>query len=124
MDKENPLLSPLLAEERYCYLTTTGRITGKPHEIEIWFSCKDNTLYLLSQGMDRSDWVKNLLKNPSVTLCIREKTFQATARLVEDKEEELAARNLHADKYNERKVNGSLSGWAKSALVVGIDIEQ
>jgi len=124
MDKENPLLSPLLAEERYCYLTTTGRITGKPHEIEIWFSCKDNTLYLLSQGMDRSDWVKNLLKNPSVTVRIREQTFQATARLVEDKEEELAARNLHADKYNERKVNGSLSGWAKSALVVGIDIEQ
>jgi len=124
MDKKNPLLSPLLAEEHYCYLTTTGRITGKPHEIEIWFSCRDNTLYLLSQGMDRSDWVKNLLKNPSVTVRIREQTFQATARLVEDKDEELAARNLHADKYNERKVNGSLNGWAKSALVVGIDIEQ
>jgi len=124
MDKKNPLLSPLLAEEHYCYLTTTGRITGKPHEIEIWFSCKNDTLYLLSQGMDRSDWVKNLLKNPFVTVRVGKQTFHATARLVEDKEEELAARNLHADKYNERKVNGSLSGWAKSALVVGIDIEQ
>ena len=27
------LLSNLSAEE-YCYLTTTGRVTGKPHEID------------------------------------------------------------------------------------------
>src|SRR5215210_3089845 len=27
-----------LAEENFCYLTTTGRITGRPHEIEIWFA--------------------------------------------------------------------------------------
>ena len=124
MDKENPLLSPLLAEEHYCYLTTTGRITGKPHEIEIWFSCKGDTLYLLSQGMDRSDWVKNLLKNPSVTVRVGEQTFSATARLVKDKKEEMIARNLHADKYNERKVNGSLSGWARTALPVAIDLIQ
>ena len=27
-----------LADEDFCYLTTTGRVTGRPHEIEIWFS--------------------------------------------------------------------------------------
>jgi hypothetical protein len=26
-----------LAEEDYCYLTTTGRVSGEPREIEIWF---------------------------------------------------------------------------------------
>jgi len=122
MDKENPLLSPLLAEERYCYLTTTGRVTGKPHEIEIWFSYKDGTLYLLSRNIDRSDWVKNLLKNPSVTVRIGEQIFSATARLVEEKDEEIMARNLHADKYNERRINGSLAEWVRTALVIGIDV--
>lgn len=124
MDKKNPLLSPLLAEERYCYLTTTGRITGKPHEIEIWFSSRDDTLYLLSRNMDGSDWVRNLLKNPSVTVQIGEQTFSATARLVKDQKEELAARNIHADKYSERRINGSLAEWVRTALVVGIDLNQ
>jgi len=111
-----------LKDESYCYLTTTGRVTGNPHEIEIWFALKYNTIYLLSGNMDRSDWVKNLLKNPSVTVQVAGKTFDATARLVTDKQEEMSARNMVADKYNERKVNGSLSNYARSALVVGIDI--
>ena len=44
-----------LAQEEYCYLTTTGRVSGNPHEIEIWFGMKDNTLYLLSGGGHKSD---------------------------------------------------------------------
>lgn len=123
MSKETPHPSPLLANESYCYLITTGRVTGNPHEIEIWFGLKDTTLYLLSGNMDRSDWVKNLRKDPSVTVQIAEQTFKATARLVTDNQEEMAARNMVADKYNERKVNGSLSNYARSALVVGIDLE-
>ena len=119
---KNELLSQL-KNESYCYLTTTGRVTGNPHEIEIWFGLKETTLYLLSGNMDRSDWVKNLLKDPSVTVRIADQTFKATARLVTDKQEEMSARNMVADKYNERKVNGSLSNYARSALVVGIDFE-
>ena len=122
MKDKNPLLSPLLAGEDYCYLTTIGRVTGKPHKIEIWFGLNGNLLYLLSGGMDKSDWVKNLMKNPSVTVKVGKHTFKATARLVKDKGEEMLARNLLADKYNERNANGSLGKWARTALVVGIDI--
>jgi deazaflavin-dependent oxidoreductase (nitroreductase family) len=123
MDDKHPLLSPLEAGEAYCYLTTTGRVTGKPHQIEIWFGLNENTLYLLSGGMDKSDWVKNLLKTPSVTVRVASHTFNATTRIVTDEKEETMARNMLADKYNERKVNGSLSQWALTALVVGIDVE-
>jgi hypothetical protein len=35
----------------------------------------------------------------------------------------MLARNMLADKYNERTANGSLSKWARTALVVGIDVE-
>ena len=122
MNKETTPLLSHLKDEDFCYLTTTGRITGKAHQIEIWFGLNDITLYLLSGGMDKSDWVKNLLKNPSVTVRVDSHTFKATARLVKDEEEEMMARNLLADKYNERRANGSLTKWARTALVVGIDI--
>ena len=122
MDNNKPRLSHRLADESYCYLTTTGRVTGKPHEIEIWFGLNDNTLYLLSGSKDQSDWVRNLLKDPSVTVRIAKTTYNATARLVTDEKEEMMARNMLADKYNERRANGSLGNWARTALVVGIDI--
>lgn len=117
----NELLSHL-TDEAYCYLTTTGRVTGNPHEIEIWFGLRDNTIYLLSGGKDKSDWVRNLLKNPSVKIRIARKTYNATARLVTDEKEEMIARNMLADKYNERRANGSLGNWARTALVVGFDV--
>jgi deazaflavin-dependent oxidoreductase (nitroreductase family) len=122
MQNDNPLLSPPLAGEAYCYLTTTGRVTGKPHEIEIWFGLVGNTCYLLSGGRDRSDWVRNLLKNPSVTVRIGGQTFRAAARIVNDEEEAMTIRNLLADKYNERNANGSLSKWARTALPVALDL--
>jgi len=111
-----------LADEEYCYLTTTGRITGKPHKIEIWFGLNKQSIYLLSGGMDKSDWVRNLLKNPSVTVRLGRKTFKATARIVSNKEEEMMARNMLADKYHERKANGSLGSWARTALPVAMDL--
>ena len=111
-----------LKNEDYCYLTTTGRITGNPHEIEIWFGLNDSALYILSGGRDKSDWVKNLLKNPTVTVRIAKQTFNATARIVEDEAEQMLARNMLADKYKEREADGSLSEWAQSALVVAFDI--
>jgi len=122
MQNDNPRLSPPLAGEAYCYLTTTGRVTGRPHKIEIWFGLVGNTCYLLSGGKDRSDWVKNLLKNPSVTVRIGGQTFRATARIVKDAEEESLSRNLLADKYSERNANGTLSKWARTALPVALDI--
>jgi deazaflavin-dependent oxidoreductase (nitroreductase family) len=116
----NPLND--LKQEAYCYFTTTGRVTGNPHEIEIWFGLNDNTLYLMS-GDGKSDWVKNLKKNPSVTVRIAKQTFNAAARIVQDEAEQLLARNMLADKYNERESDGSLSEWAQSALVVGLDVD-
>ena len=117
---KNPISD--LSREEFCYLTTTGRVTGKPHEIEIWFGVKDGTLYLMSGGGHKSDWVKNLVKNPNVTVRIGKRTFNGTARLVQSAEEESSARVMLADKYNERESDGSLSEWAKTALVVGIDL--
>lgn len=122
MDNSIKDLLASLQQEDYCYLTTTGRVTGNPHEIEIWFGLNAATFYMMS-GDGKSDWVKNLMKNPAVTLRVASHTFIAAARLVTDEAEQTLARNLLADKYNERKANGSLSKWARTALVVGVDVD-
>ena len=53
---------------------------------------------------------------------IAKHTFKATARIVKAEKEETMARNLLADKYKERESDGSLSEWARTALVVGFDV--
>ena len=125
MQNDSGDLSELLASlkgEEYCYLTTTGRVTGKPHEIEIWFGLDNSTLYLLSGGLDRSDWVKNLLKNPAVKIRMAKHNFTGTARLVKDEEEENRARYQLAEKYQEWESGRTLSEWARTALPVAIDL--
>ena len=107
-----------LAGEDFCYLTTTGRVTGWPHTIEIWFSLDGQTLYMLSGGRDRSDWVKNLQRTPEVTVRIANETFEGRARVVEDAEEDELARRLLVDKYESRP--GSLSNWRRRALPVAV----
>ena len=114
------LISSLKAQD-YCYLTTTGRVSGRPHEIEIWFGANESTLYLLS-GSGKSDWVKNVLKDSSVTVRIGKHTFSGTARVVKDQEEELRARYLVAEKYQEWEDGRTLSDWARTALPVAIDL--
>jgi deazaflavin-dependent oxidoreductase (nitroreductase family) len=111
-----------LADEEFCYLTTVGRVTGRPHEIEIWFALGDagRTLYLLSGGRDRSDWVKNLRRNPEVTVRIDGELFDGRARITEDGEEDDLARHLLVEKYERNP--GSLANWRRTALPVAVDL--
>ena len=110
------------AHEEYCYLTTTGRKTGNPHEIEIWFCIYNNSLYVMAGGGETADWVQNLIHNPVATIRIGKEFFTVTARFDKDKAEDEAVRNLMADKYEEREKDGSLSEWAQTALPVAFDI--
>jgi deazaflavin-dependent oxidoreductase (nitroreductase family) len=113
-----------LANEDFCYLTTTGRVTGRSHEIEIWFSLVPETraLYMLSGGGDRSDWVKNLRRNPEVTVRIAEGRFFGLAREARDAEEDELARRLLVEKYENSP--GSLESWRRRALPIVVDLKQ
>jgi deazaflavin-dependent oxidoreductase (nitroreductase family) len=113
-----------LAGEDYCYLTTTGRVSGHPHEIEIWFGIQNNTLYLLSGGGDHSDWMKNLRANPAVTVHIAKDTFTGSARLVSDKQEDMLARHMLAAKYQRWREGRPLSEWARTALPIAIELKE
>jgi deazaflavin-dependent oxidoreductase (nitroreductase family) len=109
-----------LSAEDFCYLTTVGRVTGRPHEVEMWFSLRDGVLYMLSGGGDRADWVKNLRRNPDVKVRIAGEVLEGKARVVEDAVEDRIARRLLVEKYERRP--GSLSGWRGRALPVAVDL--
>jgi deazaflavin-dependent oxidoreductase (nitroreductase family) len=106
----------------FCYLTTTGRVTGAPHRIEIWFALHDDTVYLMAGDRDRSDWVRNLIATPEVTLEIGDRKRTTTARVIADgTDEDALARALLLEKYGDRPGSGDLSVWGRSALPVAID---
>jgi deazaflavin-dependent oxidoreductase (nitroreductase family) len=116
-----PGIDPSLGAEPYCYLTTTGRVTGKPHEIEIWFALDGSTAYILSGGRDRSDWVRNLMRSPHATLRVAGTTFAATARMISPSDaEDAVARRLLLAKYATRERN--LESWGRTALPVAFDL--
>jgi deazaflavin-dependent oxidoreductase (nitroreductase family) len=113
-------LAPL-AGEKFLYLTTTGRRTRAPHEIEIWFGMRGRSVYMLSGGRDKSDWVRNLTANPSVTVRLGGRTFAGSARIVNEAKEDAEARRALLEKY-EPTYSGDLKEWGATALPIAVDL--
>jgi deazaflavin-dependent oxidoreductase (nitroreductase family) len=111
-----------MADEDYCYLTTTGRVSGRPREIEIWFALEGSSLYMLSGGRDRSDWVRNLLRDPQVGVRIADERLAGRARVVEDPAEDALARRLLFEKYSSR-YSGDLESWRNDALPIAVEFD-
>lgn len=111
-----------LSKEEYCFLSTKGRVSGRPHEIEIWFGANGDRIYLLSGGGADSDWVKNLMSEPSVGVRIAKQEFTGIARVVSDSKEDGMARRLLAAKYYGWREDRPLNEWARTALPVAIKL--
>ena len=110
-----------LADDDFCYLTTIGRHSGRAHTIEIWFALNGQTLYLLSGGREKADWVKNALRHPEVQVRIREHVFTGQARLIADRQEDALARKLLYEKYTPRD-SDDLRDWSRASLPVAVDL--
>jgi deazaflavin-dependent oxidoreductase (nitroreductase family) len=107
-----------LADEAYAYVTTTGRKSGLPREIEIWFALHGESIYLLSGTGHGAHWVRNLRQDPRIAVRIADRSFTGRARFVADPLEDARARELVGRKYEE----GEDSEWLGTALVVAIDL--
>lgn len=69
-----------LNKEKFVYLTTKGRNSGKDHEVELWFALSNGLIYLSHEGT-YTDWIRNLLKEGNVRMKIGSRIFSGTARL-------------------------------------------
>jgi len=72
-----------VAYARVLYLTTIGRKTDLPGEIEIWFVVCRERLYVFAETGEDSGWVKNIRRNAKVTVRIGERQLDAKARVLD-----------------------------------------
>ena len=72
-----------VANEQVLHLTTVGRRTGLPREIEIWFVVWGERLYLFAETREAAAWVKKIRRNPKVKVRIGEWRTGATARVLD-----------------------------------------
>jgi deazaflavin-dependent oxidoreductase (nitroreductase family) len=90
-------------------LTTRGRKSGLPREIEIWFTQVEGRFYVIAE-YPTSKWVQNLRIHPQATLRVGEKEFEASARILSpDADSELCrtVASLSRKKY----------GWGDGLIV-------
>jgi len=96
-------------EAQYLYLTTRGRTSGQPREIEIWFTARSGRYYIIAEYAT-SNWIQNLRAQSAVQVRIGNETFPATARVLsEERDGELcrAVQGLSRAKY----------GWGDGLVV-------
>ena len=67
---------------QFIYVTTAGRISGKPREIEIWFVELGAKLYILAEHFFDTQWVKNIQHNPNIRVRMAGREFAATGRIL------------------------------------------
>ena len=89
-------------KREFLSLTTTGRKTGLPREIEIWFVEADGRIYVLAEHGYRAHWVQNILAKPEVRVRVGDHQWNGAARVLDpeqDGDAYLTIRQLARDKY-------------------------
>jgi deazaflavin-dependent oxidoreductase (nitroreductase family) len=81
-------------------LTTTGRKSGEPRTVTIWFVVDERgQLYVQSGKSGTTDWYRNLLETPAVTIRIGELGMKGVAAPVDDLTEVARVHELFRQKY-------------------------
>ena len=65
-------------------LVVTGRASGREISNPVWFVQEGEKLYLLPVKGSDSDWFKNALKSPRITLAVNGVTTTAKAKPITD----------------------------------------
>jgi deazaflavin-dependent oxidoreductase (nitroreductase family) len=76
-----------LADKQMLHLTTIGRVTGLPREIEIWFIVYREKFYLFSEHREAVGWVKNIRRNPNASVRFGRCSMKAVARVLDFRKE-------------------------------------
>jgi deazaflavin-dependent oxidoreductase (nitroreductase family) len=110
LKKTNPSLSSKDNNgEQYLYLTTRGRSSGLPREIEIWFTYRDGRFYVIAE-YPTSNWIRNLLAHPEAEVRISEKSLAVHARLISPDAEPELHRTIAA-------LSHTKYGWGEGTIV-------
>lgn len=92
-------------------LITTGRTSGEPRRVTIWFVADEQGRLYVQSGKDgKTDWYQNVLKTPAVKMSIAELAMSGVAIPIEDLTEIARVHELFRQKY----LRARLSEWIGS----------
>jgi deazaflavin-dependent oxidoreductase (nitroreductase family) len=112
LKKTNPnsnLKDSNLDHEQYLYLTTRGRKSGRPREIEIWFTQRDERFYLIAE-YPTSHWLLNLQANPAASIRVAGENINVRARLIDRETEPELHRSI-------AEISRRKYGWGDGTVV-------
>lgn len=105
-------------DPEYAYLTTTGRRTGAPHTVELWYRRTDDGTVWFMAGDRTSDWVRNAEADRSVRVRVGDgATLDGTAAVEEGGDD---LRRAFGARYQGWREGGELSGWARTATTIAV----
>ena len=74
-------------EPQVLHLTTAGRRTGQPREIEIWFTRQAGRYYVVAETGERAQWVGNIRADARVSWRVGRRRLTGRARVVDRRTE-------------------------------------
>lgn len=103
-----------LNQEQFLYLTTRGRESKCPRQIEIWFTQRATDshkprFYIIAE-YPTSNWVQNIRAHPAVQVRVAGQSFSAHARIVSATDE--ASLNHAVQELSRQKY-----GWGDGLVV-------
>ena len=107
-----------------CDIVTAGRVTGTPHEIEIWFGVSDGTMYLISGNGPGADWYRNMLASPEVVVKLAGEERAGAARDVTDAAERRRCGDLMGAKYvwdGDASIGLTYEAWCYDVPAIAIE---
>jgi hypothetical protein len=107
-----------LASERYCVLTTEGRVTGRRHAAELWFVPALGGVHLMSGSGGLTSWCLNLQSEGQAVLRIGPRSWLARAAFLDrDVPERAAVLERFQERYG-RDDPARRAAWLRDATVV------
>ena len=87
MPAHNDALKDRLSRDREIDLSVTGRKSGRAISQPVWFVFEDDKVYLLPVHGSDTQWYKNLLKNPSIHIGVRDAGAEFHAAPIKDQKQ-------------------------------------
>ena len=134
-----PLFNLFPVPKGFVLLTVTGRRSGRRRQRPVRAVQRDDTLYTVALLGERSDWLRNVRKEPRVGVKVGSRWNSGIAREISDLVEREAALALYVREVfpadytdyaayhwgwpTRRKIEQAHRRWAAEGVMVAIDLE-
>jgi len=103
--------------EKFAYLTTVGRNSGKNHTVELWFAIASGKIFLSHEGR-YTDWMRNMKRNRRVQIRIGKLTLEADAVLLNDGDSKEMGKISLYEKYYGPAPKATIDDWFELSTIV------